>query len=51
MNLQLEAMSIIMVSTSVALFFLLMRLIGGYLSANDQSSGASVGKALLNIFP
>lgn len=51
MNLQLEAISIATISVGVALFFLLMRLLGGYLSGNDNSVAGATGKALLNIFP
>ncbi len=53
MNLEADVFSIIFIGTGVALYFLAMHALGGMLVAKsgEGSTGNSVGKALITVFP
>lgn len=51
MNLQADALAILWLGTAIALFFLLMRLFGGWLSNRSSPLVVSIGKAVLTVYP
>lgn len=53
MNIPADVLGIAWAATAIALFFLLMRLLGGYLAGNGDGGGlgASLGKGILALYP
>lgn len=50
-SLEKLGINMLVLGTSIALFFLAMRWAGGLMVASDNPTFASVGKAVLTVYP